>query len=388
MRPEVAYNYQQNNYSFNMDNSKKKRVAFYGFRQGSGGISHVMMNLMHGMLEHGLPVDLLLNHTNIPELDNINPGIRLVSLGKVNGLRRVPGLVQYLREVRPSILLSNREPANRVANIAQYLSKTQVRTGIRVGVPVSIALKRRHIIKRWLLRQSMVFCYRRANCLIANSIEVAEDISLITGVPFRQIHVINNPTISSDLFRLAEEPVDHPWFKNGNHPVILGVGRLSRAKDFPTLLRAFAELRTKRKCRLVILGEGKERHRLEQLATELGIREDMDLPGYAANPFAYMRRASLFVLSSAWEGSPNVLIQALALGLPVVATDCRSGPRHILSDGRYGPLTAVGDAQALSYEMLNVLDNPPSQQFQKTAAERFRADKCTGEYIAAMGIDL
>ena len=224
-----------------MDNRSKKRIAFYGFRQGSGGISHVMMNLMHGMLDHRLSVDLLLNHTGIPELSDVHPDVRIISLGKVNGFLRVPSLVQYLREVRPAVLLINREPANRVANIAQYLSKTQVRIVLRVGVPISIALRRRHIIKRWLRQQTMVFCYRRADCIIANSPEVAEDISLITGIPFEQIHVVNNPTISSDLFRLAEEPVDHPWFKPGHQPVILGVGRLARQKDFPTLLRAFQE---------------------------------------------------------------------------------------------------------------------------------------------------
>ncbi len=345
-----------------------------------------MLNLMHGLLDHGTPVDLLLNNTDIPELSDVRPGIRVVELGRVDGLRRVPPLVRYLRRENPSALLVNREPANRTVNMARSLCRTPTRVAVRVGMAISIALSRRNFIKRWPRRRAIVYCYRRADCIIANSTDVAEDIESITGIPLDRIHVINNPTVAPELFRQAEEPVDHPWFTPGAPPVVLGVGRLARQKDFPTLLRAFAKVRARRECRLVILGEGKERNALETLAAELGIREDADFPGYAANPFAYMSRASLFVLCSAWEGSPNVLIQALALGLPSAATDCRGGSRHILADGRYGPLTPVGDPDALAHEMVRTLDDPPDKEFIRTAAERFRADTCAKEYLKAMGL--
>ncbi len=377
---------QKRNTGFLSDGKRENRVAFYGFRSGRGGISHVMLNLMHGMLDHGTSVDLLLNNTGIPELSDVRPGIRVVELGQVDGLRRVPSLVRYLRHESPSALLVNREPANRTVNMARNLCKTPPRITVRVGMAISIALKRRNFIKRWLRQRAIVYCYRRAECIIANSADVAEDIRMITGIPLDRIHVINNPTVAPELFRQAEEPVDHPWFTPGAPPVVLGVGRLAKQKDFPTLLRAFAKVRARRECRLVILGEGKERDGLEALAAELGIGEDADFPGYAANPFAYMSRASLFVLSSAWEGSPNVLIQAQALGLPSVATDCRGGSRHILSNGRYGPLTPVGDPDALSREMLRTLDDPPDKEFIQTAADRFRADACAREYLTAMGL--
>ncbi len=345
-----------------------------------------MLNLMHGVLDHGVAVDLLLNNTDIPELSDVRPGIRVVELGRVDGLRRVPALVRYLNRERPSALLVNREPANRTATMARALSKTPTRVAVRVGMAISIALKRRSFIKRWMRRRGIVYCYRRADCIIANATDVAEDIESVTGIPLDRIHVINNPTVAPELFQQAEEPVEHPWFAPGAPPVVLGVGRLARQKDFPTLLRAFARVRARRECRLVILGEGKERAALEALTAELGVGEDADFPGYAANPFAYMSRASLFVLSSAWEGSPNVLIQAQALGLPSVATDCRGGSRHILADGRYGPLAPVGDADALSREMLRTLDDPPDKAFIQTAADRFRADACARQYLRAMEV--
>jgi glycosyltransferase involved in cell wall biosynthesis len=143
--------------------------------------------------------------------------------------------------------------------------------------------------------------------------------------------------------------------------VILGVGRLTRQKDFFTLVRAFAELRRRRRARLIILGEGEDRAGLEALVAELGLGDDVALPGFRDNAPGYMARSSLFVLSSAWEGLPTVLIEALAVGTRVVSTDCPSGPREILQDGRLGALVPVGDAPALAKAMEDALDraDPP-----------------------------
>jgi glycosyltransferase involved in cell wall biosynthesis len=372
--------------ALHVDKTGQPIIAFYGFRSGPGGISHVMLNLINALVDLGLHVDLLLNRTQIPELASVREEVRLVRLGETDSLRSIPALVRYLRQVQPTALLVNREPAVRAATIAQRCSRTKTRIVIRVGMPVSIALKRRHPIKRWLRQSAIVYCYGRADAIIANSKGVAEDVAAITGISSEKVKIVNNPTVSPDIFVQAEQLINHPWFVPGGPPVILGVGRLVRQKDFPTLLRAFAKLRAQRNCRLVILGEGKERDRLTNLAAELGILEYADLPGYVSNPFAYMNRAAQLVLSSRWEGSPNTLIQALALGLPVVATDCRSGPREILSDGRYGPLVPVGDVEAMFREMLHMLDNPPDKHFLQEAAEPFRIDNCMNAYMASLGI--
>jgi glycosyltransferase involved in cell wall biosynthesis len=164
----------------------------------------------------------------------------------------------------------------------------------------------------------------------------------------------------------------------------MGVGRLTRQKDFPTLIRAFAAVRKVRDCRLVILGEGKDRPALEALAKEMGVGGDVDLPGFVENPYAHMSRASLFVLSSAWEGSPNVLTEALALGLPAVATDCPSGPREILEDGRYGPLVPVGDADALAGAILKTLTHPPESAELKRAAGPYTVEESSRRYLEAL----
>jgi len=166
----------------------------------------------------------------------------------------------------------------------------------------------------------------------------------------------------------------------------MGIGRLTRQKDFPTLIRAFATLRRVRPLRLIILGEGRDRAPLEQLAAREGVGGDVALPGFQPNPYAWLARARLFVLSSAWEGSPNALTEAMALGVPVVSTDCRSGPRELLEAGRFGPLVPVGDADALAAAMRATLDHPLPPETLKAAVAEYDAVTSARRYLEVLGL--
>jgi len=166
--------------------------------------------------------------------------------------------------------------------------------------------------------------------------------------------------------------------------VLLGVGRLVRQKDFPTLLKAFARVRAVRPTHLLILGEGRERTKLEMLAQSLGVADAVALLGFTPNPFPYMVRAAAFVLSSAWEGSPGALIEAMACGCPVVSTNCPSGPAEILDNGLYGPLVPVGDSDALAQAMLTVLtQRPPPERLQDRAAA-FSVGRVANRYLKVL----
>jgi len=190
--------------------------------------------------------------------------------------------------------------------------------------------------------------------------------------------------VGAEMLEKARAPLEHPWFAPGAPPVVLGVGRLAPQKEFPTLIRAFARVRSQRPARLMILGEGKtpdRRAALLALAGELGIAEDVALPGFQPNPFAYMARASLFVLSSAWEGLPGVLVQALACGCPVVSTDCPSGPAEILEQGEYGRLVAVGDEAALAEAIGSTLDNPPERDKLRARGADFSIDLSVDRHL-------
>jgi glycosyltransferase involved in cell wall biosynthesis len=223
--------------------------------------------------------------------------------------------------------------------------------------------------------------YRQADEIVAVSEGVKKDLMRITGLPPERITVIANPAVSNRIYSLAAASTPHPWFNDTTIPVVLGAGRLTRQKDFPTLVRAFAKVKAVRACRLIILGDGNDREKLLSLARELKIDRDIDLPGFISNPYAYLRRASLFVLSSIWEGSPNVLTEALALGTPAVATDCPSGPREILKDGAIGRLVPVGDPDALAAAMLSTLTAPPDTALLKTAVHEYAVAFSSRRYM-------
>ena len=223
--------------------------------------------------------------------------------------------------------------------------------------------------------------YPRADEIVAVSAGVADDLARVARIPRSRITVIHNPIVTDELLADARAPVDHPWFADGGPPVVLAAGRLTEQKDYPTLLRAFRHARRARELRLVILGEGEERPRLEALARELDVSGDVDFAGFVANPYAFMARASLFVLSSAWEGFGNVVVEAMACGTPVVSTDCPSGPGEILEGGRYGRLVAVGDDEELAAAMLATLEDPPRPELLRERAAAFRADEAALRYL-------
>jgi glycosyltransferase involved in cell wall biosynthesis len=228
------------------------------------------------------------------------------------------------------------------------------------------------------------YLYPKADAIVAVSEGVAEDVTRVTGISRDRITTIYNPVVTPELENLRHAPLDHPWFAPSSPPLILGVGKFKIQKDFPTLLRAFARVRAVRPARLLILGEGRKRAELENLARELGVANDVALPGFVPNPFPYMTRASLFVLSSAWEGLPGALVEALACGCPVVSTDCPSGPAEILAGGLYGPLVPVGNDTALAEAILSALDVPPDRDRLRARAALFSVDRATDRYLEVL----
>jgi glycosyltransferase involved in cell wall biosynthesis len=233
--------------------------------------------------------------------------------------------------------------------------------------------------------------YRMADGILAVSDGVADDLARRTGLPREGITTVYNPVVTAKLAALAAAPVAHPWFATAAPPLILGVGSLAARKDFPTLLRAFARVRAQRDCRLVILGQGSTpdktaelKAELMALAASLGVAADTDLPGFVANPFAYMARAATFVLSSLYEGLPGVLIQALACGCPVVSTDCPSGPSEILDGGRFGALVPVGDDTAMATAIASTLDDPLAASTLRARGNLFSVERAVDRYVDLM----
>jgi glycosyltransferase involved in cell wall biosynthesis len=226
--------------------------------------------------------------------------------------------------------------------------------------------------------------YRWADDVIAVSKALAAELCRSTGLPLERITVIYNPTITSDLAIKARESVPHPFFQPGNPPVVLGVGRLTRLKDFSTLVQAYALLRQVRQARLVILGEGEQRAELEALIRSLGLQQEADLPGFVSNPYAYMKRAGVFVLSSTSEAFGNVLVEALACGCPVVSTNCPGGPAEILRGGEYGYLVPMRAPAAMAQAILATLSGE-KKTVDPAWLEQFRLEVVAPQYLQILG---
>jgi glycosyltransferase involved in cell wall biosynthesis len=270
---------------------------------------------------------------------------------------------------------------------AKRLARARTKFILRPGTTFSQRLAgKRNALRRWLTYHKLRPLFREADGVIAVSRGVADDIANITKIPRERIHVIGNPTVTPELPALSRAPVTHAWFNPVTVPVILGIGGLRRSKDFPTLVRAFAVVRRQHPARLMILGRGGRREALLKLARELHVDEDVQLPGFVSNPYAYLAKASVFVLSSLWEGSPNVLIEALAVGTPVVATDCPSGPRDILQGGRYGALVPPGDAGALAEAIMLTLRQPLPAVTLREAVGEHVMEHAARRYLEVFGL--
>lgn len=326
----------------------KPRLAIFLPSLSGGGAERAMLNLAHGLAEYGCAVDLVLAQAKGPYLSDVHDSVRIVDLKALRVLTSLPALTRYLRREQPKALVSSLDFASIVALWARRLAGIPIRMLINEQNTISISAhksirRRERVVPRLAKR-----FYPWADYVTGNSRGVADDLSQVTGLPRERIRVLYNPVVTPELQKKARMSLNHPWFEDGQLPVVLAVGRLTKQKDFPTLIRAFAQVHQARPARLLILGEGSERPALEALVNQLGLNDDVAMPGFVENPYPYMRRASLYVLPSRWEGLPTVLIEALYCGPPVIATDCPSGPREILADGRHGLLVPVGDVKALA----------------------------------------
>jgi glycosyltransferase involved in cell wall biosynthesis len=290
----------------------------------------------------------------------------------------VAALLRYVRRERPDAVLAFLNYPNFALLLASRLAPRETRwlVSVRNHVSTSSANAR----SRWnrSIPDLMRRCFHFADRVVAPSQGVADDIVDITGLPRERVRVIHNP-VSSDVPLLAKAPVAHPFFEEAGVPVLVAAGKLKPQKDFETLLRAFRIARDARPMRLIILGEG-DPTALRALAVELGVAADVDWPGHVENPYAWFRRASVYVLSSAWEGFPNVLVEALACGCPVVSTDCPSGPAEILDGGRHGKLVPVGAAGDLAKAILETLETPPPVEHQLARSREFSMERAIDAY--------
>ena len=359
-------------------------IAFFIQDLREGGAERNVARLLNGIVARGIPVELVVIERRGSFFSELDPRVRVVELPQKRTITSVLGLRRYIEQRRPLALISSLTHTN----VAAILANASVAHPTRLVVVERNQFSTNRELKRGLVRLAyglVPWLYRRADLIGAVSSGVRDDLAETTGLPADRVAVLYNPVVSDGLAARAAEPVDHPWLQGSGVPVIVGLGRLSRQKNFPLLLEAFALARRERAMRLIILGEGGLRGELEAQAERLGVADDVDLPGFDANPFRYLSRAALYVLSSDWEGLPTALIEAMACGTPVVATDCQSGPREILLDGKLGPIVPRGDPEALSGAILSILNDPGDSGPRIARAKEFSLDRAVDRYLEISG---
>lgn len=362
-----------------------KKIAFFHPYFAFGGVEKTNLRLAKYFIEHGYQIDFLaLSFSEHLQKEMDELGINRVTLKAKRTSSAIPELKSYMKEEQKKGKLTFISCQN-FANLITIFAIPRNREHLKV-----IVSERLHPAefdfhgkgkKGKLILALMKKFYKKADVIVANSKETADELARITGEETKYIY---NPTLSGNYMARAEEAVEKSWFHE-DVPVIISVGRLSKEKGFDTLIKAFEKVQKEIDCRLVIIGDGPLKDELEELAENLGVAEMVWMPGYDSNPYKYVRKADVFVLSSLFEGLPNTLIEALAVGTPCVATNCKSGPKEILLNGEGGYLVDVCDEDAMAEALIKTLREPEKTKAMLEKAQsmlwRFTPDEVGKRYL-------
>ena len=398
------------------------RIAIYIPNLAGGGAERARLRTARGLIARGHEVDFLLFRPLIHYPDELPPTARLFVLNTVSDSRTRSVSREHLERCIPlapearaaswmkswmrlaaalgwnPLTLPNKRRLKEAHFVASYVSRERPHCilpsldGNVVAALLAMSLRPNfppviptfHSVLRYSEKNRNIIKYNRLLGRSAHVVTVSDgvrnDLLDLVDIPPNRVSTIYDPVVTPELDELREEAPEHPWMTDDGPPVVLSVGRLVDLKDYPTLLRAFHLLAKTRDLRLIILGEGERRRQIEECVRSLSLEEKVSLPGWATNPFTFMSRASLFVVSSRFEGLHVALIEALACGCPCVSTDCLGGPSEILEGGRIGPLVPVGDHAALAGAMRRVLDDPPDEKTLTQRAAFFSVEKAVGAY--------
>lgn len=377
-------------------------IAIFLATSGHSGVERVMGNLIRGIAIRGMRVDLIrikghgpfLGHfdnnsynenidSDIKEINShLNKNLRVIDLPARHVASSLPYLIQYLRAYRPKTLLSDKDRVNRASLLAVRLSGVRTRNVFRIGTTVSANLKRRPFLHRTSQLLSIKYLYPFAKYILVPSIGAKEDIIQLAPLLKDKVKAVKSPVITDELLKMADEPVSHRWLNPKNSPIILGIGELCFRKDFETLIRAFAIVKKEGlDARLIILGKGRYLDRLNALSARLGLDDYIDIAGFVRNPMPFLKAADCFCLTSRCEGMPVALIEAMALGKTVVATNCPSGPYELLMGGKYGHLCPVGDYKMVAEAIKKAISSPLHPDIVREAVKGYSLHNAVEDYL-------
>lgn len=347
-----------------------------------GGVEKVTINLANELAKNEIVTEIIVLEDKGELKEYINPNVVIRNLNSKRARYCILKLAKYLHTEKPNWLILPKEYLAILGIISKYLflSRTKILICFHTNLSTHTKYSKSSFEKviPYILRLLLPIV---SDEIVAVSESIADDVSSFLRIKRKKLKVIYNPVVSQELYIKSLERIDHPWFIKDTIPIIITIARLTKAKNIPLLIEAFHLIRKKRNVRLVIIGEGEEREKIEGLVEKLGIREDVWLAGSKRNPLPYLARSRLFVLSSIWEGLPTSIIEALALGIPVVATNCVGGIREILENEEYGLLVHREDKEMLAKKILLLLDQNVDKGRLQERASVFSVDNAANKYL-------
>lgn len=362
--------------------SKGSHICFFVGSMKLGGIGRLTLFLMEDFVKKGVQVDLFLLKDGGEYTDQIPSEVN-VYVSQGNSIKRIFTYVSYLIRNKPQYSFSARERQDMVSILACLLTFGRTEPIITIHTNLSVERQYKKEKLPWYKKLLSSLLYKFPTKIVAVSKSVAKDFSDRTTVPIENIKVIYNPAYNphAPYNEYAQLPLTDSSRLDDKTDYIICVGRLTEAKDFETMIKGFQKVRERVDVKLLILGEGERRSDLEELINQCDLEGEVFLPGYVSNPYYFIKRAKLFVMSSKWEGFGNVIVEALGAGVPVISTNCPGGPSEILENGKYGTLVPVGNADKLAEEILETLKkNPFKPEVLINRAKDFGVEEICDQY--------
>lgn len=369
--------------------ANKTKIVFFLQSLNTGGAEKSAVRLANALNKDKFEVSFLIGFTGSRLVNDLSGEIKVMDMNRNKIIFSLFEVIKYFNTNNPDIVISFLDRVNIINILAGIFCKkkpkiiiTERSTFSRVPIYASKKIINK-LIGIYVLPILVKIFYKKANAIVCVSKGVAQDLSLVIG-NLKTIKVIYNPVVDGSLLILSKEKINDLGFDNLNLPTIVAVGRLTKAKDYPTLLKAFSLVIPEIPARLLIIGEGEDREEIQNLIRDLKISEKVFLLGFKENPLKYIKASDIFVLSSKLEGFPNSLVEAMACGVPVVATDCQSGPNEIIENEESGFLVPVGKEEMLARKIIELLKNKDLREMVSKKgikrAEYFSVDKSVKEF--------
>jgi len=361
------------------------KIALFIKSLNGGGAERVVLNLANEFYERKIPLILILRFKKGVYLKELNPDIKIVELGTNNPFLMINRIIKACKDNKITTLFPVMHSSNIIGLIANVFLR--IRIVIRESNTFDDFFNKKGLkkIKMTILLCLMKLWYPQSEKIIANTKDTANDILKHINVPKEKVVVINNPLVNERITKLSKEPINDLKYSKITKPRIISVGRLVYQKNYEFLIKCFKQVKkTLPEASLIILGTGPLKNQLITLVKELDLDNEVHFLGFVNNPYKYLKNSDVFVLSSFFEGFGNVLVEALAVGLPIVSTDCPGGPREILDNGNYGTLVPLNNVDAMTNAIIQTIRKKNDTKSLVERANSYSINKIADVYLKVM----